>query len=190
MALSNEELSKRLTAEGVIVSNEDSKEDQLQALAITEMNGFWKLNPQVHPNYGRVKNWLMVHGKYREYLRELADEEDEKEAKAAFAKWRSKLEGHSNFEDEQLFKFFKENVAGMDEELKELEKQHETQLGQTEETIFDSKEWKASLQIYVDEMLKHMEMEEIVIIKPWLHLTDKEYQKYRTYLSWKYAAMY
>jgi uncharacterized protein with NRDE domain len=140
----------------------------------------------LHPNYRRVKNWLWVHSRYREQIVAITTQKE-------FDKYHSKIEKHSEFEDTALFQFFVDSGIQV-ENLKQLKEQHQSL--ETYRAIqdgfckSDQGAVKTLLDAYRQELLDHLKLEEETLVASWLQLTDKQYKKYRTYLSWKYCFMY
>jgi len=191
--LSHDDLQAQLAAFGVDADQEEGKESLQAALRRVAHPNFWRTNPKLHPNARRVKNWLWVHERYRSMLNDLLETEETIQTQKLFDKWCKKLASHSNFEDEQLFKFFLDHKGDtMKASLNALKQQHGEANGEEEKVnnAISSGEWKDTLKAYVKSMLDHMELEEQTIVGPWLNLSDSEYHTYRTYLSFKYAAMY
>ena len=107
-----------------------------------------------------------------------------------------KIESHSQFEDTQLFKYFNDHHPSCKAEMDDLEKQH-TNLRQAqgisaalEKDGADMGEVLRLLKVYEEELLRHLEAEEPVLVHRWLNLDALQYKEYRTYLSWVYGAMY
>lgn len=116
--------------------------------------------------------------------------------KAKFEKLARKIEAHSQFEDAQLFKYFHDHDSGCKEALQELGKQH-ADLVFTKDIIAalgkedsDLGELEEKITAYHRELLQHLEAEERALVHRWLNLDANQYSTYRSYLSWKYGAMY
>mmetsp|Transcript_28332 Transcript_28332/g.72832 ORF Transcript_28332/g.72832 Transcript_28332/m.72832 type:complete len:253 (-) Transcript_28332:203-961(-) len=217
------EVRSRLAKLGVVPDQDDSPEELARALATAQDPDYWVANWELHPNSGRVKNWLWVHSRFREYFAELVKEAELLEAAppesrpnnakhllAPFIKFAKKVTRHSLFEDEQLFKYFAEN-HGVD--FSKLSQQH-ADLRATEavrialttiaggktgeevtvkEAVRETEQVKrlsAAVHDMHKEFINHLALEEKTIVPLWLNLTNEEYRKYRTYLSWKFSAMY
>uniref|UniRef100_A0A6S8Y349 Hemerythrin-like domain-containing protein n=1 Tax=Ditylum brightwellii TaxID=49249 RepID=A0A6S8Y349_9STRA len=215
--ITDEEVTSALEKFG-IQKGDASMEEMRKCLKVVEGKRFWVENYQVHPYASRVKKWLWVHERYRGYGAALVDgakeleKVKEKEVKnklkalqSAYGKFVKKVQGHSEFEDSQLFKFFLENVQDdtLKEQLEELKKDHSTL--DNDETIQNAFEAAFLNEViskddttkilelmtkFTEDMDQHMRKEENAIVHHWLNLTEEQYKKYRTYLSWKYAAMY
>jgi len=203
--LSEDEISAALKFAGISVSNMDAPKDRkLAYLKANHDDGrFWQVHYSLHPNAGRVKNWMWVHARYREQAKALLDDLDASDLRKGqknFQAFEKKLEGHSEFEDTQLFKFFLDEKLGHSELLMALMQQHANlrlskavstayeRLVQKETTNVES--CRTALQAYIDDLMDHLDLEEKTIVGPWLMLTEAQYKKYRTYLSWKYCVMY
>ena len=216
-----EDLVAKLTANGVVVTHDDSIEHLQAAFRVMmhSKSSFWSKHFTLHPKQSRVKNWLWVHERYRNQAKALLsyipNDESETADKAnnahklrkEFDKFHGKIESHSEFEDNQLFKFFIDENIGNQDSFKELVGQHSDlrqsmEVKKTLEELLSSKSssnnptqlWKdkmkPQLEQYIHELLDHLQLEEQTITGPWLQLSDEEYKKYRTYLSWKYCFMY
>lgn len=143
-----------------------------------------------------------------------------KKTAAAFRKLQRKIQAHSDFEDEQLFRYFVDHhtkAGGKDrltENLARLHGQH-TDLRVVEDiqTILDDEsiskrletqreidpvqadslpfeQLRPLLESYVHDLKEHLRLEEETLVRPWLQLTEEEYKQYRSYLSWKSCIMY
>jgi len=215
--LGEETLPDECTKFGLSVGVTDDLEAQRKAVALVGDSAFWRKpgNAKLHPRGSRVKFWLWVHGKYRQYCSSLLKEmeelaaapEHQRMAKAqpvlvAFNKFTKKISNHSNFEDTQLFKYFEENKSSL-VDFGELRKQHQDL--RTTEAVREALAGIAEGKSTSDEELvkvadavralhkdlhEHLDLEEETLAVPWVSLTDQEYKKLRTYLSWYYAAMY
>jgi hemerythrin-like domain-containing protein len=160
-------------------------------------SGFWQKHASLHPNFKRVKNWLWVHDRYRSQAKHLTSGTA---TAADFSKFHAKIEAHSEYEDTQLFQFFLDSKIKMpDGALQKLMEQHsdirtvaeiQQGYGNSGRNNGKQKPMQPLLQEYVNNMLQHLDLEEKTIVGPWLQLTDEQYKKYRTYLSWKYCFMY
>ena len=218
---------EKLTSYGVLVTDDDSIEHLQGAFRVLmhSKSNFWSKHYTLHPKQSRVKNWLWVHERYRNQAKALlsyipnddGDDTDNnnnaQKLQKEFDKFHGKIESHSEFEDNQLFKFFIDSKIGNQDSFKELVGQH-SDLRQSMEVKKTLEEqiklsssnssgnnntttqlvWKdkvkPQLEQYIQELLDHLELEEQTITGPWLQLSDEEYKKYRTYLSWKYCFMY
>ena len=93
-----------------------------------------------------------------------------------FEKFTGKIDAHSKFEDEQLFKFFKENDESCKAAIDELEAEH-AQLD-ISKTVFDAIKAgdgiKEALQKYAEHMLEHLSHEENTLVHRWLNLSPEE----------------
>lgn len=116
--------------------------------------------------------------------------------KSKFEKLAGKIEAHSQFEDSQLFKYFLDHDPSSREALEELGKQHaelvltkdiSAALGKEDTDVGELSE---KIQTYHKELLQHLEAEELALVHRWLNLDSSQYSTYRSYLSWKYGAMY
>lgn len=119
-------------------SIEETKERD--CLAVVARPGYWSQNANLHPNYKRVKNWLWIHERYRSEATKLSvaatalsqkkTPDDKRSAvlacKRLFKKLSSKIEGHADFEDNQLFKALKEidPTTTTQSEIESLEGEH------------------------------------------------------------------
>jgi len=212
-------------------------DDLRNALAAVTLDTFWQRNAKIHPNYGRVKNWLYVHQKYREQLDDLVVESQKVcansdvrcclynpadpqaarlqvryDAEEHFDKFVRKQKEHSEFEDTQLFAFFKKEgptMYGKDDArqlltaLEGLSGDHDTNAHifvKKAFTEYDNKKsggkWQQERQIglqidaYNTVVKQHLDREENVMVRRWLELTEDQYKEYRSYLSLKYAVIY
>lgn len=59
------EVRSRLAKLGVVPDQDDSPEELARALATAQDPDYWVANWELHPNSGRVKNWLWVHSRFR-----------------------------------------------------------------------------------------------------------------------------
>eukprot|EP00923_Selenidium_pygospionis_P055468 GHVN01096638.1.p2 GENE.GHVN01096638.1~~GHVN01096638.1.p2 ORF type:complete len:245 (-),score=45.99 GHVN01096638.1:781-1515(-) len=207
-SLSREACLKKLEQHGVIVGGdsetniEGGEEKERLALSIVSQFGYWSQNYKSHPNQKRVANWVWIHSRYRDQVSNIAAKVDQ----AGFKKFADKLEGHRQFEDTQLFKYFNDHHAEWKEAFAPLEEQHVT-IEKTHEEINQkirlvnsstseeaklraSEDLKKSLEDYRDAVFSHLDDEENVLLFRWLNLNPTEYATYRTYLSYKYAFMY
>ena len=214
-----ENLIAKLQSNGVAVTSEDSVEQLQQVcrvlLSTHSKSSFWPKHYALHPKQSRVKNWLWVHERYRvqakALLNNIPDDTPPSQSNAQklqkeFNKFHGKMESHSEFEDNQLFKYFIDSKIGNQDSFNELVGQHSdlresTELKQTLEGLLSSSDaetnnqiWKdkvkLQLQNYIQELNDHLQLEEQTVVGPWLQLSDEEYKKYRSYLSWKYCFMY
>ena len=202
--LDQAEVTKRLKARGIEVSPDDSFDSLCTCLALASSKGFWRKNAKLHPNFKRVKNWLWVHKRFRSQLDALANTvENGHLVKGAMLRRRleAKIARHSAFEDGELFKYFEENIK--DDELQQalnvLHEHHKKQdkslevlntLAKEEPTAAELEEAAQATKKYVREMREHLALEEDTILSWWLNLSQEQYAKYRSYLSWMYAFMY
>lgn len=186
-----------LQANGVVVS-ETETEENLQAVMhkMQARVGFWQTYASLHPNFKRVKNWLWVHDRYRAQAKDLTTGST---TAADFRKFHAKIEAHSKYEDTQLFQFFLDSkIMNITDALQKLTEQHSDirTVAAIQQGYGNHKDkhkdvhMQPLLQEYVNDMLQHLDFEEKTIVGPWLQLTDEQYKKYRTYLSWKYCFMY
>lgn len=195
-----------LAKHGVVFDGTDTAttpEDIAQCAALLETSGFWSKRYTLHPNQGRVKNWLWVHQKYRDQsqaLLEMVPEErpvlaDIVKLTAAFEKLEGKIKSHSAFEDEQLFSFFEQHVRTSAASMKVLMDDHQTTTdsskveealkeGNTKGNIYDA------LEAYHNRLLAHLAREEDAVLPVWLGLSEEQYQELRNGMSWKYRVMY
>jgi len=174
---------------------------------------FWPRQYQLHPNAKRVKNWLWTHSRFRKQADVIVDLVKQNPNRITkihrlFAKLESKIVRHSKFENEQLFAFFRENSAKLSlndggskllERLDELEKDHK---GLSDPLHLEGvqachKDYNhkgraliSAITAWRQQLEEHLEMEEETLVGIWLNLSPENYAKYRTYLSWIYAAMY
>lgn len=228
--ISDEQVNQFLSENGVEVEEADSPEDCRRVLQSLRSNPtFWVKHYTLHPNAKRVKNWLWVHDRYRaqvDALQALATslpsfDKDKptvlqsaaKKLLADYNKFVGKIEKHSEFEDEQLFKFFLNEKIGAEDStintsaaLNSLTKEHGDVKNVTElqeclqkmikgpglDTTMDNlkEQVERKMTDYVDDLKQHLDAEERAIVALWLQLTPAQYKKYRSYLSWKYAMMY
>jgi len=192
-----------LQSNGVRVSSEDSAEDIAAAASALEkssssLSSFWQRHHILHPNAGRVKNWMWIHQRYRSQATALLDIDDKDSLLKAFTKFHGKIEKHSAFEDTQLFSFFVTNTKNdkVKESLRELTKQHENI--RLENEIIDglksadsvTPEIREKIKSYVEGLKGHLDLEERTLVGSWLQLDDADYKKYRSGLSWAYWFMY
>ena len=198
--LPDDELTKLFLRFGVNPDFDDktTKQDKISALKSIASKDFWRVNWKLHPLQKRVKNWLFVHEKYRETVAEIVKKAatDLDAAKSAFVKFDKKLAGHSDFEDNMLFKFMKENLSESvvpRNVLEELHNDHTDEMPKMTEKMIkctELKDFETLSKEYEVKTLQHLEKEEQNIIHVWLNLNEEQYKKYREYLSWKYAAVY
>jgi len=124
-SLAREDVVARLTDLGITASDTDSDESLKQALAVAENGEFWCRNSDLHPNGKRIRFWLWVHGKYRQYCSQLLEKVESlssatsndratlaKPVLEAYLKFTKKIGNHTHFEDTQLFKYFEEHGKG------------------------------------------------------------------------------
>ena len=193
-ALSDDDLNRLFFRFGVNPDFDDkaSKTDKISALKLIASKNFWRINWKLHPLSKRVKNWLFVHEKYRATV---ADIVKKASTDLDAAKNALKLAGHSDFEDNMLFKFMEENItqAALQNALKELHGDHADELPKMTENMIkctDLKEFEGLSKEYEAKTLQHLEKEEQNIIHVWLNLNEEQYKTYRAGLSWKYSAVY
>ena len=198
--LSDDDLNKLFVKFGVNPDFDDKcdQKTKIEALKLISSKNYWRKNYKLHPLMKRVKNWLFVHEKYRGYVAEIVEKSksDLGEAKNLFIKYDKKLSGHTDFEENMLFKFIKENVDKTKLPKNVLNELHEDHMNEfvklTQELTkcTDLKQYEILINKYQKLTLKHLEKEEQNLIHIWLNLSELEYKKYREYLSWKYAAVY
>lgn len=209
--LPEEELESRLRELGVALEDTDSLDAKNRCLSVLLSDDFWREHYQMHASCKRVKNWMWVHGKYREYLKDLlavardAEAAEDSRYLAAvkklgkrFHKLNHKIIDHSQFEDQQLFKYFmdKSEDAACKNSIANLMKENEerAQVEAVEEVLTGGMGRREDLvrvvKEYIDGMMLHMEHAERVLLCPWLSLSPSQYRDYRSYLSWKYSVMY
>eukprot|EP01083_Nonionella_stella_P063341 164597_1 len=198
--LSDDDLQALFLRFGVNPDFDDTtdKETKTSALVLIASNDYWRNNWQLHPAQKRVKNWIFVHNKYREYMNEIVQtaQSDLDSAKALFVKFDKKIIAHSEFEDTMLFKFFKENIdeSVMSQNvLNELSNDHNDLVPKLTEKLTactELAEFQNLMKEYQTHTLQHMQKEEQNIVHVWLNLNEEQYAQYRQYLSWKYAAVY
>ena len=130
-AMSDDDINGKLKEHGILSMNFKDKNDKIKCLIMIGNVNFWRINAELHPNYKRVKNWLWVHTRYRNEVNgfvELAKDDITDEIyldiQKRFNKFDGKLAKHSAFEDDMLFKFFKENMAQYVPKLDLLYSQH------------------------------------------------------------------
>ncbi|CAM9692607.1 unnamed protein product [Laminaria digitata] len=116
----------------------------------------------------------------------------------------SKIEAHGDFEDTQLFRFFKENVQDTGDTIRDLEAEHSDtkpeenalallkpfQEDPATVTSEQAVEVVAALKAYAKSLESHLEKEERALVASWLNLDTEQYAKYRTYLIGKYRLAY
>eukprot|EP01084_Bolivina_argentea_P281764 482174_1 len=160
---------------------------------------FWRRNYSLHPRKGRISNWLWIHRRYLDQVAALQNINDKDELHKTFVKICGKLDGHArDFEDQQMFKFFKENIKNNDEFLKiidELEYEHipienKAKKIQKDWDNLSLEEIKSQISDVEKDMIKHFTKEEQYIPIVFLNINSSLYRKYRSYLSWKYYFMY
>lgn len=201
------ELATYLRANGVRI-DDSQLADQATLLTATKRlshPSFWPKHAPLHPNAGRVKNWLWIHSRYRNQAKALLveppNEGDYGTWQAAFAKFHKKIQAHSEFEDTQLFKYFVDAKIGNLENLQTLQGQHEDlrtveaienefAKALTDPSSCTSASLLELLKGYVEDLEKHLQLEEQTLVRPWLQLTAEQYKTYRSYLSWTYCFMY
>ena len=183
-------LVEYLKSNGVQDVDDDDKtslEDCQAAIKRMVHPKFWVIHASLHPNYRRVKNWLWVHEQYRTKLAKIQTQKE-------FNKYHCKVERHSEYEETQLFQFFRDMKLIDSTILDQLTEQHEnTEIYDTIQNGYsksDNGSIKTLLESYRKELLDHLQLEEEVIVGPWLQLTEEQYRTYRTYLSWKYRFVY
>ena len=143
---------------------------------------------------------------------------DWKAIEKAFDGFVKKLEGHTDFEENMLFKFIREKISADADDgsypvhFADITESHETEFpemiekikaglkiettGKAEEASSAAEKEKNSgnvpelMQSFYDLLLRHLEEEERALVAPWLNWTSAQYKSYRSYLSWKYSAMY
>eukprot|EP01084_Bolivina_argentea_P030260 56098_1 len=197
--LSDEGLTKLFVRFGVEpdFAETTNKSDKIQALMLISSATYWQNNWTLHPLQKRIKNWLFVHEKYRGYITEIVNTSstDLDNAKNLLVKFEKKLAGHSDFEENMLFKFMKENLnksmVSMNL-LDELGSEH-GEMEKIEKKAMecgDLVEFQKLIKEYETTLLAHLQKEEENLIHVWLNLDEEQYKKYREYLSWKYAAVY
>ncbi|CBJ28442.1 hypothetical protein Esi_0105_0060 [Ectocarpus siliculosus] len=122
-----------------------------------------------------------------------------------------KVAKHSDFEDAQLFLFFKENLPDLEGQIRDLEADHsETNLGNDAldrirnlrsapttagavsggADVASAQAVVVALKAYAESLEIHLEREERVLVPRWLNLSAEMYAKYRTYLVGKYRLVY
>jgi hypothetical protein len=196
-----EELVPYLESNGVIVVPSASLEDCQAAAKRLQPASFWPRHASLHPKANRVKNWLWVHSRYRDQAKAILKlKNDLPQQKTDFTKVHGKIEAHSVFEDTQLFKYFSDAKIGDAENLQKLYDQHKDlrtaqaiQEGYLKVRSGDGSyetDVQPHLEAYAQDLMEHLKLEEETIVQPWLQLTDDQYKKYRSYLSWKYCIMY
>ncbi|ETO28568.1 hypothetical protein RFI_08565 [Reticulomyxa filosa] len=125
--------------------------------------------------------------------------------KSDFLKFNSKLEGHTEFEEKQLFQFIREHVKPDTHKLlfpvhfQSLHEQHDSVIPNITQKLVScfqgqpQKQWTQvieHLKEFQNELFQHLLIEERGLVMPWLNWDDTLYATYRTYLSWKFAPMY
>lgn len=210
--LDDTRLKQFATKLGVNVESCQNREELLECLDLVLGTDFWRTNAALHPNYSRVKNWLWVHQRYREQMKAIQDLYPSngilwdtpllEKLKTSFETFHGKIEKHSQFEDNQLFAFFKDHLsaecAGL---LDKLQIQHEDlSFVQEVRQCFEScgkemnaekcQELQNAVSKYIEDLLKHLEFEERTLIHLWLNLSAEQYGTYRNYLSFQYSFMY
>eukprot|EP00752_Nemacystus_decipiens_P011548 g10254.t1 len=227
-APSESELPSKLSALGVEMG-EASIPDAIRCWRYVAEQDFWRNHYNSHPNKKRVKAWLFVHGKFRASAASLVDAAESmhtaitqgcEASKTDSASRRvdsslkslvGKVEKHSDFEDTQLFRFFKEHVPEVGDHIRDLEADHSEK--QLENDALDSVRTircapqtaggtssgddlasaaaaVEALKAYVASLEAHLEKEERAIVGRWLNLDAEMYAKYRTYLVGKYKLVY
>jgi len=194
-------------------NEEQIKQEKIKVLLLISHPDFWRLHLSIHPNFRRVKNWLWVHSRYRKKVTALVEKAENlkkdlrlwESVKLGFMKFNHKLEGHTVFEEEQLFLFIRENIKPETHRLlypvhfDALNHQHDTLLPDITQKIVDCLEGQAQMQWekvaqylkeYKNALFQHLLMEERCLVMPWLNWNDDMYGTYRTYLTWKSARMY
>jgi len=187
------DLLVQLLAGNHIEASELKSEDDLVAVVKIVLSlDFWRFNAQLHPNHGRVKNWLWVHSRYRNQMNDLLRiaSGSFETGKTKFEAFQKKINSHSDFEDNQLFKFFCDEKLDV-EGFQELKKQHEDdEVIQAVRNAADSESLVKALEEYVSSMKNHLELEERTTVHLWLNLSNLQYARFRSYLSWAYSMMY
>uniref|UniRef100_A0A7S3PHW4 Hemerythrin-like domain-containing protein n=1 Tax=Aplanochytrium stocchinoi TaxID=215587 RepID=A0A7S3PHW4_9STRA len=99
---------------------EASDSDLVKCISVIRKPRFWSLHgAALHPNSKRVANWLWVHSRYRKKADAIVElvKEDPNQTKRihkAFSTLNDTIIKHSRFEEEELFKFFRENAEKID----------------------------------------------------------------------------
>lgn len=217
----DEDLRAGLLMLGVDIGDA-SMPDARRCWGIVAEQDFWRHHHELHPKKKRVKTWMFVHGKFRASASSVVGAAETMHAAVAegcpaaktaaaaagiessFRTLLSKIEAHGNFEDTQLFKFFKENVQESGDTMRDLEAEHsETQLEQKALALLKplqeapaaatsemAAEAVAALKTYTASLESHLEKEERALVARWLNLDPEQYAKYRTYLVGKYRLAY
>ena len=203
--LNIEQVEEQLLTKGIVPEIGCSEDRMRLVHGWTLQPDFWIENHTLFHNSKRVKTWLWVHARYRDQMQEfklLSSQVSNLSSVASlmrrFTKFTNKIEAHSAFEDQQLFKYFIDQSFST-ETIKQLSRQHSDDskrldvlkaLTKTEFNTSTRDEIVRSIDAYVEDMLAHMQLEEQTIVPIWMTLSKDQYALYRSYLSWKYALLY
>lgn len=198
---------------------------------------FWRSHYTWHPKKKRVKTWMFVHGRFRETAVSLvqatlsikdsvvapgfsgqAGRAAADATEASFKTLVKKIYQHSEFEDTQLFRFFREHLPDIRDDIRDLEADHSEK--KLEENVLSSlhafkeeavkckpdeassssssvaraeqlaEEVVESVRAYATGLDTHLQKEERMLVGRWLNLTPQLYSTYRGYLVGKYRIAY
>lgn len=198
-----------------------TKKQENLRLLVRELirSDFWRHYHEQHGNAKRVKAWLGFHQKNLRAPLETMEKHfaglngpNANEALAAatkaFGKYTGRtLKNHSEFEDEQLFKYFLDNCTDWKADLERLHEQHskEIELNTTltqqlkkfqgkqkanEEKTDPAQEILSLFQEYSRFILQHLLEEERILVPLWINLSPDEFIQYRTYIRGAYRMVY
>uniref|UniRef100_A0A1I8HXK9 Hemerythrin domain-containing protein n=3 Tax=Macrostomum lignano TaxID=282301 RepID=A0A1I8HXK9_9PLAT len=207
-SMSREKLVEHLVQLGVPPAAEVSDADLAAMLKLAVRSDFWRGVWQQHPNKGLLRMWMYAHDGFRKRLTALRQTVagDADLTAAQVADVDSHLQGflkknapHSEFEDTQLFPYFKEAYPQFAQFWQEIDNQH----GKFNEVVKKATEAIAAgasggangdarkslagaVNGLADFYEDHLLLEERLMVPLWLNVTDAQKAELRSRLRGMY----